>query len=389
MITLFGRSYLFQKYHWASFQRLVDAVGELFFRPSRTPFPEVRKILISRIDSLDGVFLSCSVLPHLKGAFPKAKIHFITGQWALSFLKLNPYVDKVLVYDPISRTLSSGELKSAASSVRSFFINAKAMANSGYDLCIDLNPGPFNAIPLFAFGKGRYKAGFSTGGYGFLLDKEIPFRPGAHEMTRIADALSALGIDTSMRVLRPEFKVSRSAEQDCNKMLGDLGISDRESFVLIHTGADNPRKLWKKERWQELINKISREYGLKSVVCDPVYGDFRGCIKLSTLVSFELFATVAKRAEVFIGADSAPAHISASFGTPVVAVWCGINDDAQWRPLGDSVSVIKKELPCSPCGRKNGCQGMNCMDISAEDCMKEVRRYLDYLKTAKVVRLRR
>lgn len=389
MNTVLGKSYLYQKTGLAVTQRLIDAVGSLFFRPSKTPFPEVRKILVSRIDHLGDVFLASSILPHLKAAFPKARIHFMAGQWAVCCLKHNQLIDKILVYNSVRHNRAKGLLKNAVDAFKGFFSNVRQMRREGYDLCIDLRAYPFNSIPLMYLGKGKYKVGFATGGYGFLLDKVIPYRTGVHELAHVTDALDALGIDTSLRVLRPEFKVPKSAEQECKRALFDMGIHEREPYVLLHTGSGNAYKLWKKERWQELISKINLEYGIKTVVCDPVYGDLKGCIKLSTLVSFELFAAVARRAELFVGLDSLPAHLAASFGTPVVSIWCGINDCVQWRPLGDSVSIVKKDMPCSPCFRKKGCQSMKCMDLSAEDGMKEARKYLDFLKSSKVVRLRR
>jgi len=124
------------------------------------------------------------------------------------------------------------------------------------------------------------------------------------------------------------------------------------------------------------------------VAYDPVYGDLKGCIYLPALISFELFAAVAKRASVFIGLDSMPAHLAASFNTPTVVVWCGINDPVQWRPVGENVSIIKKDVACAPCFLKGGCKSMDCMRINAEDCMREAGRFLKHEKPTKVIWLK-
>lgn len=376
MISILGKNYLFQKFRWAVAQRLIDAVGSLFFRPNEKPLPEVKKILISRIDHIGDVFLASSIVPHLKAAFPMAEIHFMVGQWAVCCIRHNSAIDKILVYNALRHNRSGNLKTNAIEAFKGFFSNVIQLRKEGYDLCIDLRAYPFNSIPLIFLGKGKYKVGFDTGGYGFLLDKIIPYRTGVHELAHVQDALRAIGIDAPLRVIMPEFKVPNTAEQESERVLLEIGIQVKEPFVLLHTGSGNIYKLWEKERWQELINKIRREYHIKIVVCDPVYGDLMGCLKLSSMLPLELFAAVAKRSELFVGLDSLPAHLAASFGTPVVSIWCGINDSVQWRPIGESLSIVKKEMPCSPCFRKKGCPSMGCMDISAEDCMKEVRKYL-------------
>lgn len=376
MITVLGKNYLFQKFRWAVAQRLIDAAGSLFFGPKETPLPEVKKILISRIDHIGDVFLASSILPHLKAAFPKAEMHFMVGQWAVCCIRHNPAVDKILVYNALRHNRSGNLIRNAIEAFKGFFSNVIHMRNEGYDLCIDLRAYPFNSIPLLFLGKGKYKVGFDTGGYGFLLDKIIPYRRGVHELAHVQDALRAIGVDAPVRAIKPEFKVLDTAEQESERVLLATGIQVKEPFILLHTGSGNIYKLWEKERWQDLIDTIRREYRIKIVACDPVYGDLMGCLKLSSMLPLELFAAVAKRSELFLGLDSLPAHLAASFGTPVISVWCGINDSVQWRPIGENVSIVKKDMSCSPCLRKKGCRSMECMDISVEDCMKEVRKYL-------------
>lgn len=372
-----------------SVQRLIDAAGSAVFSPLRRPFPEVRRLLISMTGPPGDVFLATSILPHLRAAYPKADIQFMTGTEAGVCLASNPYIDGVISCGRTAAEGSSSVFGRSVASVASFFSVMRVVRKASYDLVIDLGALPGYSILASYIGRPRYMAGFSTAGYGFLLDKVVQTRQGTHEIERISDMLGALGIDTSFRVLKPEYALSREVEQDSRKMLASIGLSDREPFVLLHTGSAKPSGRWGKERWDGVVDKIGREYGLKAVIHDTVYGDIRGCIKLDALVSFELFAAAAKRAELFVGTQPLHAHLAASFGTPAVLIRSGINDDAGMRLPGGSVSIVKKSLPCSPCFRKRGCTGMSCMEITSEDCMMEARRHLDSLRASKVVRLRR
>lgn len=380
MRTVFGRDYLFQKPYWAWIQGLIDSMGYLVFRPARVgqgAVPEnVKKILVSRIDHLGDVFIACSILPHLKKAYPGASIHFMAGDWARDYLGSNPDIDKVLVYNAAKLARSGGLIRKIFGEATSFITNIREMRSESYDLCIDMRAYPVNSIPLLYLGGGKFNTGFTTGGFGFLLDKAAPYRPGVHETFHIRDILEVLGIKV-LDAIKPEFQIQEKLLKEAETMLSGLGLKPGEPYVLIHTGAGARIKLWKKERWQEVIDSIRREFGLTPVVYDNVYGDLRDCIKLPGLLSFEGFAAVIKKARLFIGLDSLPGHLAASLFTPVIAIWCGVNDHNQWRPVGGQVSIIRKSLPCAPCFRKNGCAAMDCMDIGAEACVREMRKYLE------------
>lgn len=372
------RRYLFQKSRWAVIQGLIDTAGYLVFRHSRDQsLPSgIKKILVSRIDHLGDVFIASSIVPHLRKAFPESEIHFLAGEWSLGYLRLNPDISKVLVYNSIWHGRSEGLFKKSLKAVMGFFRNALEMRRASYDLCIDLRTFPCNSIPLLYVGKGRYRVGFSTGGFGFLLNKIIPYRGGVHETAHICDALRAVGVAVDEGDIRPSFTPGEAAIKEASDILEGLGITLDEPYALIHTGSGNPSKYWRKEGWREVAGRIKKTYGMKAVIFDTVYGGIDGALKLPANVSFEVFAALSMRASLFAGLDSLPAHLAASFGTPAVVIWCGINDPLQWQPVGPRVRVVKKDVQCAPCFRRKGCAGMECMDITPDDCLMEVARLL-------------
>lgn len=368
MKTIFGRDYLYEKSYPALFQAVIDSAGYLLFRRSRRKPENIRKILVSRIDHVGDVFIASSILPHLKKAYPYAKIDMLAGEWSLFLLRSNPFIDDILLYNSFKHNRAKGFLKKAAAGLTGFVKNVRRLRRVRYDLSIDLRAYPFNSIPLLYLGGGRYNVGFATGGNGFLLDRIIPYRIGAHEAAHLCDALGSIGITVHEDDLRPRFVLPEEAGRSAAGVLHGAGIEEGERFVLIHTGSGNPAKLWKKERWRELVRRI-REEGIKIALYDDIYLDILDSARLPRM-PIETFAAVTSKASAFIGLDSFPAHLAASFGVPVAVIWCGIGDHRQWRPIGGKVSIIRRELDCSPCSRKNGCETMACMDISAGDCMK-------------------
>jgi ADP-heptose:LPS heptosyltransferase len=375
MITFFKRSYLFRKTYPAFIHGLIDAVGFYLFRGGRgRPLPsDVKRILVSRIDHLGDVFIAFSVLPHIKKAFPKAEIDFLAGSWANRLLSANPLVARHIAHDSFKLSrVNAGVLARAVKSFSSFTGNVKELRKSRYDICLDLRTFSSNSILLLFLGAGKFNAGFATGGWGFLLDRIIPYKDGVHEVSHMADALGALGIKTDAKKLRPEFPLRNTDLKEASVFLKQYAVSFDEPFALIHIASGLSAKLWRNDRWQELINILPERYGLKPVVCGAEESALTHCINLPALLKLNVFASLAKQASLFIGLDSFPAHLSASFGTPTAVIWCGVNDPVRWKPLGENTVVIRKGVDCSPCFLKDGCKTMKCMDISADDCVKEI-----------------
>ena len=59
-----------------------------------------------------------------------------------------------------------------------------------------------------------------------------------------------------------------------------------------------------------------------------------------------------ERADLFIGADSGPAHLAASAGTLSIILFSGTNRPRQWRPWSRHSLTIRHHVPCQPCHQK-------------------------------------
>ena len=81
------------------------------------------------------------------------------------------------------------------------------------------------------------------------------------------------------------------------------------------------------------------------------------CGKLPGLRSFMM---AAYQCTVFVGNDSGPGHIAAALGVPVISVFSGTNDPAEWGPRGPSVVIVRKRIDCENCGL-TFCDHHSCM----------------------------
>lgn len=384
MIRIWGRDYLHNTRRRAFVQRVTDLLGSVFVGARRSRRPRVIKnILVARTDRLGDVFTATSVIPHLRRAFPAANIDFLAGSWSADILRSNPDIDDVLEYDSPSHDTARKWPARYVHGVAAFFATVRRLRRARYDLMLDLRAYPKNSVPLLSLGGGSHLVGFSTGGWGFLLDRTVPYDDAAHESEHLAAALAEVGVEVDPESLRPRLSVSRASRKETSRILQGLGIGTASSFVLVYTGSDDPKKRWPAERWQALVDTVRERYREEVVVFDTACS-LSGCAVLPPLLTLEQFAAVAERASLFIGLDSLPTHLAASSDVPTIVLWCGADDHRKWSPMGGAVSVVAKDLDCAPCTRQRGCRTMDCMDISPERCLTEVGRRFDQIRPAKI-----
>ena len=79
-------------------------------------------------------------------------------------------------------------------------------------------------------------------------------------------------------------------------------------------------------------------------------------VDLTGALSLRELAALTREARAFIGVDSAPMHIAAAMGTPVVALF-GPSGETEWAPWGVAHRIVTSAAhPCRPCGI-DGCGG--------------------------------
>jgi ADP-heptose:LPS heptosyltransferase len=86
-------------------------------------------------------------------------------------------------------------------------------------------------------------------------------------------------------------------------------------------------------------------------------------------------AAILRRAKLFIGNDSGPAHLASAVNVPVIVLFSGVNLSEMWRPWGKNVFVIQNKPSCYLCGLKECNQPKHiCMDnITVEDVIEKAQ----------------
>ncbi len=319
----------------------------------------VRSILVIRLYFLGDVLLSTPVIEALKDRFPDARLSVLIKKRALGILEGNPSVDETIIYDEPERYHNPVWQLKLASRLR----------RARYDLAVDLTGDLRSSLLLLAAEPG-FRTGVNHAGFGRLLDRRIPYRSTGPVVDHLLSALLPLGIDVGERA--PSLYLTEEESTRARDLLESHGIAAGERFVMLSPGAGSRLKRWGPERFGSLAERIKRELGLSSIVtgapgdrslADAVVASSGGtAVSLAGATDIRLLAAVAAEAEIFVGNDSGPMHITASQGTPIVGLF-GASTPERFAPRGAPSRVIWHRFDCSPCDQRH-CERphQSCMD---------------------------
>ena len=152
-----------------------------------------------------------------------------------------------------------------------------------------------------------------------------------------------------------------------------------QGFAHLHMASRWPFKCWPAERVAALADALharglpvvltaapeAQELALIAAVLRAARGP---AIDLSGQLSLKELAALSAQARLFVGVDSAPMHIAAAMGTPVVAIF-GPSGELEWGPWDETGGgrhrvVASDRHPCRPCGI-DGCGGGKLSDCLA------------------------
>jgi heptosyltransferase-2 len=352
-----------------------------------------RRILVVQLDHLGDAVLSAPLLAELRSAYPEAVIDVLASPSNHEVFESNRNVDNVRIAERTWFERSPGR----RGMLREVWRLGRSLRTEAYDLGIDVR-GDVLSILVLALGGVARRVGFAMGGGAFLLTDVAEWSAGRHEVLSRLALLDPLGItpDATARAsvhLQDEDRmfiaaklldawprraqaprrheapaptaVGRGRVAWRTPPLDDAGWLHAERFspqpplLAVHLGAGTAAKRWPKGHWKTLIERFLED-GWRIVIVggpeDPplsrVLTPSERIVDWSGRLSVTQTTALLERADLFIGADSGPAHLAASAGVTSVILFSGPNDPMQWRPWSKHALVLRKRVPCSPCHQK-------------------------------------
>jgi heptosyltransferase-2 len=410
--------YRYSKLRWRLLVHVFDFLGTIVMAIFRQMRPAVRvdcprRILVVQLDHLGDAVLSTPLIAELRAAYPGATIDVLASPSNHEVFESNPNVDRVRVAE---RTWFERhpERWGLMSAVWSLVVSLRGEA---YELGIDVRGDVLSVLVLALAGVPR-RAGWAMGGGAFLLTDVAEWLPGRHEVLSRLALLQQLGIapDDSTRVevlIRDPDRIAiarrlleawprRSARRvevyagTPGRLHRDKGREPRSTvpalvslvddpdwlhadrfsplppLLAVHLGAGTGAKRWPRGAWKSLVQRFLAT-GWRVVVVGGIddlplshvlephdqLRDWTGSMTVAQTTA------LLERADLFIGADSGPAHLAATAGTLSVVLFSGTNQVRQWRPWSRHSLVIRHRVPCQPCHQK-------VCPLAAHPCMSGI-----------------
>lgn len=147
-------------------------------------------------------------------------------------------------------------------------------------------------------------------------------------------------------------------------------------IVVLHAGA-----MWKNKRWPymaELAEKLTKLKAVKRVIITGVKDEVEkdgellyiksGKIKnMIGKTGFKELAGIIEKASLFIGNDTAAAHLASLYGVPAI-VFLGPTVESFGFVTPERFTVIQKDLGCRPCHLHGG----KICPVGSFECMKGI-----------------
>lgn len=364
-------------------------------------FKNIKKILVIKFRHIGDVLLTVPAIRALKETFPDVSISALVNSGTEEVLTGNDVVDEVIVFDRAVKNLPA---------VSRYIKEIKFIWDirlRRFDMTVDFTGGDRAAVVSF-FSGARYRLAWNPGKKGFpgkrfLYTHLSDIDKRKHMVLQNLDVLRKFGINTENTEV--DFFIPEEARMFVKKIFEENNIKNppvppfvkgglrgdyTDKVVHVHPTSRWLFKCWKDEYMAEVIawlidNRIkviitSSHSGkemdmakkILSLTSSRTKNYISGVINLCGKTTIKELAAVSEASSLFIGVDSAPMHIAAAVGTPVVALF-GSTMENVWGPYSKRHFVVAKNLPCKPC-KKGMCEGIllrQCLAAIKPDDVKE------------------
>ena len=152
--------------------------------------------------------------------------------------------------------------------------------------------------------------------------------------------------------------------------------TDRARWIAVQPGARWENKRWPVENFAELVRRLAEEFSTTHFAIlgsgeDKPLGEIIAraaparCLNLCGQTSLPEMVEWLRICGLMVTNDTGPMHAAAALGKPLVALF-GPTEPRRTGPYGRLESVLRIELPCSPCLKSD------CAYEKPNECLKAI-----------------
>jgi heptosyltransferase II len=300
------------------------------------------------------------------------------------YLILKKGLEPVFASDPRVAFIVSFDKRNTEKGLIGLLKMSKKIKELGLDVFINTHRSIRSGLLTRLCGVAK-TIGFEEARLSFSFKTSVP-RLGEHEVLknhRLLCALDPVFADDYPKI-EDSYKlyIDKKSEAGVKDLLKEAGVEN--NFITIAPGSKWITKRWTSQGFSDLIQMLVSYKPCQIVLTgdeeDKVFVD--EIIKLtgkipqhSKIVQFcgnldlqSLFALI-KRSDVLITNDSAPQHIAAGVGTPVVSIFGPTTKELGYYPFTNKARTIEATTDCRPCGS----HGHRSCPKNIHECMNSIR----------------
>ena len=177
-----------------------------------------------------------------------------------------------------------------------------------------------------------------------------------HAIGRYLHLASALGCE--MSPVEWQFAVDDADRAAVSSMI------PAGRYAVLIPGTNWATKRWPVEKFAKLVEPLRQRFGLHSIVIGgpgdtQLAAGIANATDLTGKTTLRQTIALLERADLVIAHDSGPMHIASAIGRPLVALF-GPTSPLLTGPYGRPETVLRLDLPCSPCYSRT-CSHQSCL----------------------------
>jgi heptosyltransferase-2 len=328
---------------------------------------QVDRILVRGVNWVGDTILAYPAVHHLKTLFPRSHVAILVANNLVDLWKTFPYVDEIVSF----------QARKGFKSIWEDLTLCQVLKERNFDLAVVL-PRSFRSAFQVCLARIPIRIGYRDEGRSYFLTHGILRKEGVLHVHRIHYYLNLLTPLGSVDVHPlPRIFLREEDRKWAEGMLENLGLLDGRPLIGVNAGATyGLAKCWYPERFGELGKRLSRHWKSSVLlfgkeeersISQEILGHLPGCgIDLTGKTSLLQLAALLERCWLLVTNDTGTMHVATAVGTPVVALF-GSTDPTTTGPSGDGHTVVKKDVPCSPCLKRVCPTDHQCMDLITVD----------------------
>lgn len=322
----------------------------------------MKNILVVKLSAIGDVIHALPVSYAIKETYPEAHLTWVVEPPTYDLLTMNPYIDEIIVFE-------KKKFKSVSGFLANYGPLKRKIQQRKYDVVLDLQ-GLFKSAAIARLGQAPVKLGMCN--MRELSDKiskpVIGPHANGHIVERYLDVARAIGC----RVDRTVFPLEVPArEQDLARQLfRQAGADMSNPYVVFAIGANWPNKRWPEEYFAELSDWLYEKQLIPVIVGGGVVDEQRAAaicarteippINLVGRTNFKQLTGILQHAQLVVGGDTGPVHLSSGVGTPTIMLM-GPTDANRNGPYGQLDNAIETDYSCRYCWQRACPKKRDCL----------------------------